>query len=80
MSNATVFDRTGSLSDYVRTITWINGLFAVQLAVGLTYAVLVGAVVPNFRYYLIPFIWITIGALAMYPAGSNGLKTAISRS
>lgn len=66
MSEAPLFKQDEDLSGYFRTITWFNLLLAVQLFAGLTYAVLVDVAIQNFRYYLIPFIWITIGIMAVW--------------
>ncbi|APX95983.1 hypothetical protein SAMN05421809_0080 [Natronorubrum daqingense] len=66
MSEDVSLGRFDDVSGYLRTLTWINLFLAAQLVVGLTYAAVVDANTPNVHYYFIPFIWITISALAVW--------------
>jgi hypothetical protein len=80
MSEVSLKSRTENISTFFRTITWFNLLFATQLIIGIAYAVVVDAPIPNFRYYLIPFVWITIGILAVWyttPSNRNTQHTII---
>lgn len=66
MATRTVEHRINEFTPYLRPLTVFNLLFAAQLVAAVVYGAVFEVPVSSFRRFLIPFIWVAIGVMAVW--------------